>query len=90
MVGFATPAMAGAVTVKTEHVRYGDLDLSTAEGVKTLERRVDAAAKRVCDVSPPKPGNLTRQQAGRSCLAKARASARQQVALAAQDSRRGG
>lgn len=90
LAGIAAPALAGPVTVKTEHVHYGDLDLTTRAGQKTLARRVDAAARRVCDIAPPRPGDRTRQADARSCLAKARASARQQVALATQDSRRGG
>ena len=34
-------------------VRFGDLDLSSAEGVSTLYRRIQAAARSVCDQSVP-------------------------------------
>lgn len=90
IVGLATPAFANPMTVKTEHVRYGDLDLSASEGQKTLESRVDAAVKRVCGIAPLNPADLARLADARSCVAKARASARQQMALATDSAARGG
>lgn len=90
LVGVAAPAFANPIEVKTEKVSYGDLDLTTMEGKKTLKRRVDAAAKRVCNIAPPTSGDRTRYYDARTCLAKARASARQQVATVTLEAQRGG
>jgi UrcA family protein len=43
---------AGDRLVQSETVSYADLDLSRAEGVKTLMRRIDGAAKDVCGPEP--------------------------------------
>jgi UrcA family protein len=46
---FAEPA-------QVREVRYGDLDLSTPNGVETLHARLEAAANQVClDPSGPSP-----------------------------------
>jgi len=90
MAGLATPSFANPVEVKSETVAYSDLDLTTSEGRETLERRIEAAAKRVCSITPPTAADRTRRADANACLAKARASAKQQLAMATQDSRRGG
>lgn len=47
----ATPAAAQSVSTSV-HVSYADLNLSSSTGQKTLERRIDAAAKIACDIDP--------------------------------------
>lgn len=45
----AAPASAEtASVVRTEQVRYGDLDLASADGRATLDHRIRAASRRVC------------------------------------------
>ena len=40
--------------VPTVVVRYGDLDLSTQEGVQTLYKRISSAARQVCPSADPR------------------------------------
>ena len=55
-LAFAAAIFATGVTVMasspvaaaTQHVRYGDLDLSTAAGRATLDSRINRAAQTVC------------------------------------------
>ena len=42
----AAPSLVG--TVATKKVRFADLDISTAEGARTLYERIAAAARSVC------------------------------------------
>lgn len=51
MIAVATPAAAQSERASIR-VSYADLNLSTDLGKKTLDRRVDAAAKAVCDFDP--------------------------------------
>ena len=87
--GIAAPAMAGNTEKTTMSVSYAGLDLNTIEGQKLLEQRVEIAARRVCNYNRTQTGTLIRTKT-RECLAKARASASQQVAAIIEDQRRGG
>ena len=52
----ATPAVAAPAEIVTREVRYNDLDLSDAAGVKALHHRISRAANEVClDSSGPSP-----------------------------------
>jgi UrcA family protein len=74
----AAPALAESVSVA---VPYGDLDLTAAAGRKTLDERLERAARRVCGgVSPVR--NMAQMREWRACRAEARASYEAQVALA--------
>lgn len=44
-----TPLAAAPDGPQAVKVRYGDLDLSTADGARMLDRRVERALRRVCD-----------------------------------------
>lgn len=88
--GIAAPAMADDIEKKTISVSYAGLDLNTIEGQEMLEQRVELAARRVCDYDRTQTGSRIRSTKARECLAKARASARQQVAAVIEDQRRGG
>ena len=75
-----TPAHAVEPDIRTEIVRYDDLDLTAPAGVKRLSRRVDAAAKRVCGAE--RAINLTMHMATRSCRKATLARANRDVELA--------
>ncbi|MFC3713200.1 UrcA family protein [Sphingoaurantiacus capsulatus] len=49
-------ATARAAPAPTQSVSYADLDLSSAAGVDSLNRRVRAAAKAVCGDAPARRG----------------------------------
>ena len=97
-VGFAmlaTPVLAmspeeARVTKQTEHVSYEGLDLATAEGQKLLEQRIEIAARRVCGFDNARTGTRLRPAGVYRCLAKARSSARTEVAALIEAQRRGG
>lgn len=89
VAGTAAPAFAGDTIRKTRTVSYEGLDLNTLEGQKMLEQRVEIAARRVCDYNT-QPSDTRMRKASRACLARARASARDQVAAVIEDQRRGG
>jgi UrcA family protein len=82
----AAPAMAEPVSVA---VPYGDLDLSKDADRKTLDARLERAARKLCGGSAPRR-SLVRMEGWRSCLAEARSSYKAQVEVArdAADARR--
>lgn len=51
--------------IRTNRVPYGDLDLTTQAGIKTLDRRLDRAVERVCE--QPGPRNLGQQRMEAKC-----------------------
>jgi UrcA family protein len=59
-LAFGSPANAqspSAATAPSSIVRYGDLDLSTSAGIRTLYGRIQDAAWRVCQqIEPPQNG----------------------------------
>lgn len=84
----ATPAIAGG-DKNAMVVKYDDLNLNSKAGQEHLERRIDAAAKKVCGISE-RTG--TRLQSGKAqrCYQKAKAQANAAFASVVEDSRRGG
>jgi UrcA family protein len=85
-----TPALADTGAVRTAEVRYDDLDLTKAAGQRTLERRIEAAARQVCRATNVQTGTQLMDRQARDCLARAHASAKQQVALRTAETQRGG
>ena len=72
-------------------VRHADLDLSSAEGQKVLDRRIDAAARKYCGVGDAHTGTRMKASASARCFAEARAAAREQMAsLIGKGSSKGG
>lgn len=69
-----------AAAPQNHMVRYDDLDLARPADVARLERRIDQAARSVCGLRYDRTalGEFAR---GRACFAKARAQAREQVAM---------
>jgi UrcA family protein len=77
LAGIASvPAAAEDVTV---YVNHSDLNLTSAEGVKTLEARIAAAVKSVC-ARPETILDLKAMSAWESCKADASAKALAQIA----------
>ena len=71
-------------------VSYRDLDLSTAHGQRTLERRIDAAAKKYCGVATQRTGTrIPSPQIGK-CYREAKRQATQQFAQIAGNRNLGG
>lgn len=76
----AAPALAGEPTqVK---VVYSDLDLTTPEGQKTLETRLDAAARKACDYDVRVTGSHLPTSQSRTCYRKATERAQDVMATA--------
>lgn len=75
------PVAAAAETdVRNEVVRFDDLNLASPAGVTALERRINAAARRVCGYQDTRGGSKIIPKEYYDCLDNALASARQQVA----------
>ena len=66
-------------------VRIGDLDLSSARGAATLDRRVRAAARQICGWVPVSDLNMQAQVS--ECQDSVVASARQEIEIALNASR---
>lgn len=80
----ATSLPAAAVfaqpVVRSEVVRFNDLDVATPTGAETLDRRIQSAARRVCQYTQVRAHSKIIPEEYRDCLANALAGARQQVA----------
>lgn len=94
---FASMAMAlaigaSAVPAQAEsiEVNYADLDLTSAAGQKTLETRINGAAKRVCGYHQEVAGSRIRTRETEQCYKQAVNDATRQIAARIGDSRLGG
>ena len=84
LAAMAAPALAQSTTdAPTAVVKYGDLNLSSADGRAALRTRVDHAVASVCP--RPQPMELGLQHQYNACLQQARDSIRQQLARAYSD-----
>lgn len=82
-----TVASAAPVLAKDVLVPYGDLDLASAQGQRTLSHRLHRAAQAACDFhAEPR----IRSEAAIACYREARARAKTQVATIIEDARLGG
>ena len=72
----ATTAQAESVSVA-----YKDLNLDTAAGQKTLERRIEAAARQACGFHRQRTGTRLRGSGSRECYEAAKISASEQIGL---------
>lgn len=84
------PAIAGDAEGKSVAVSYHDLDLSSAEGLKALERRLESAARRACDYNNLQVGSRIKSRSQRDCLIVARKSAKAQFAQIVSEQQLGG
>lgn len=85
-----TPALAGPATPQSIAIKTADLNLASPEGQKTLERRIEHAARTVCRNPSVNTGTRIMSQKAKACLAKARSGARAQVAVLLAYQQRGG
>lgn len=85
-----SPAMAGNARPMTIRVPTADINLATPAGQKTLDQRVEKAARQVCRTINAATGTRLMNKDARTCLAKARNDARQQVAALTTGQQRGG
>lgn len=83
----ASPALAGGAEKVSAEVRYGDLNLASAQGAATLQRRIKLAAEKVC--GRPDARDIKASQAAAACRADAMAAARPGVELAIANARNG-
>jgi UrcA family protein len=86
----AAPAFAGQIERMSVRVNLADINLATASGQELLDNRIERAARTVCRADSPTTGSRILTQEKRDCLVKARADARQQVAVITGDRQRGG
>ena len=61
-------------------VRYGDLDLTSAQGQRQLDIRLERAAREVCGLDRKVVGSHLRSQHSRECYQEARRTLDQQYA----------
>jgi UrcA family protein len=85
-----TPALAGETQRMTIAVSTADIDLATAKGQRTLDQRIEKAARTVCRTTSVTTGSRIMSQESQACLAKARSAAREQVAVLVAEQQRGG
>lgn len=76
LTGIASLAQAQTASYETAEVRFADLNLSSQAGQAALDRRIEGAARRVCEAEPP----VASRTAGRSERNRCKTQVRQQVA----------
>lgn len=76
-----TPAAAQAETLSVS-VPYGDLDLTKDAGRRTLDARLERAARKVCGGATTPVRDLSQLQNYRTCVTGARTAYQAQVELA--------
>ena len=86
----ASAAPAAAQDLPSVTVAYDDINLATPAGQKRLDRRIESAARVVCDYERHLTGTRIVNSETRMCLEKARASARADVAAAKLAATKGG
>lgn len=88
--GYAVLAAAPATAQKTVSVPYADLNLSTVPGQQALERRLDRAARGVCDYDAEQTGTRIRSTEAARCYAQVKAAAKERFAAIVGDNKLGG
>ncbi|PEQ12156.1 hypothetical protein B2G71_13530 [Novosphingobium sp. PC22D] len=81
----AAPAFAKDIAVS-----YADLNLASVEGQKTLERRIDRAAKKACGYDVSITSTRMNSPQTMACYNKAKAGAQTTMAMLVEDARLGG
>lgn len=81
----AAPAYADTLSIP-----YRDLDLSTAEGQKALDRRIDGAVREFCALDQQLTGTRIATRESRKCYAETRRQADKQFAAIMDEQRVGG
>ena len=86
----ATPSFAAPSDTPSADVKIADLNLGTAEGQKTLEGRIEAAARNVCGVGRHQTGSRMKSREVKRCVANAKEQVSKQVATIVDNQRLGG
>lgn len=81
----ATPAFAESIRVE-----YKDLDLASDAGQKTLQGRLDAAARQVCGMDDIRTGSRVPDASARKCHKEALAGLEQRFAAVIDKANKGG
>ena len=81
----AAPAYADSLSIP-----YRDLDLSTAEGQKALDRRIDVAAREFCAIDQQRTGTRIASSGSRRCYVETKRQAKQHFAAILDEQRGGG
>jgi len=90
LLGLAVPSVSSAAETNRLSVGYADLNLETAEGQKSLDRRIDQAVREVCGFNEAPVGTRIVSQDVRTCMTKAKASASERVSAILRQEARGG
>lgn len=90
LVLVAAPAAAGSSDNQEFTIEYRDLNLASPEGQETLDRRINAAARKVCGVGAERTGTRLVARKSKECVEQVRASAQEQIATLVEDERLGG
>ncbi len=88
-------ALALVVPMASAHaesisIEYSDLNLSSPEGQKQLERRIDAAARKVCELERTQTGTRIRNPDALACYEQAKVQAKRQLAAVIEREAKGG
>ncbi len=86
----ASPALAVAEDKTSATIYYADLDLLSEDGQRELERRIDRAARSICNSELQRTGTRIRNSAFRECQANIQAQLERRMAAITNDQRRGG
>ena len=86
----ALSASLPAIAAESRMVRYDDLNLNSRAGTQRLERRIGAAARSVCSAQSTSVVSLGETMQTRACVARAKTSAREQIAVREADTSLGG
>ncbi len=87
----ATPALAAQEREqRTTGVSYQDLDLTSEDGRKELDSRIEGAAKEVCGMGERSTGSNMASRESRKCYRDAKRQLEEHFADVIEDLRRGG
>ncbi|RIV86532.1 UrcA family protein [Aurantiacibacter zhengii] len=84
----ATGVSAQDEQTRAASVSHADLDLSTAEGVRELDRRIDSAAREVCGFGEVELGSRIPSRETRQCYRTAKRQLDRQFAQIVEDAQR--
>lgn len=76
----ASPVTAAEGSVPNTTIEFKDLNLTTSEGQEALDRRIDKAARAICQVDDTKTGTRVRSRDRVACVKAAKKSVKKQVA----------
>lgn len=87
----AAIAIAGTgANAESISIKYTDLNLASPEGQAALERRIDAAARKVCALGEVQTGTRIRNREARKCYDRAKSQATKQFAVVVERQAKGG